>query len=58
MEFRSFPGQMNPPLPAFWFQPVLELPKPDPRYVAPLYKTSERAGNIDLKQNNYVPIIV
>uniref|UniRef100_A0A2A4JMT0 Dynein heavy chain region D6 P-loop domain-containing protein n=1 Tax=Heliothis virescens TaxID=7102 RepID=A0A2A4JMT0_HELVI len=40
----AFPGQMNPPLPVVWFQPVLTLPKPDPRYEAPLYKTSERAG--------------
>ncbi|KAJ8737205.1 hypothetical protein PYW07_000476 [Mythimna separata] len=39
-----FPGQMNPPLPVVWFRPVLALPKPDPRYEAPLYKTSERAG--------------
>ncbi|KAJ8737519.1 hypothetical protein PYW08_000114 [Mythimna loreyi] len=39
-----FPGQMNPPLPVVWFRPVLTLPKPDPRYEAPLYKTSERAG--------------
>lgn len=40
----ALPGQMNPPLPVVWFQPVLTLPKPDPRYEAPLYKTSERAG--------------
>lgn len=46
MDKRTIPGQMNPPLPAFWFQPVLELHKPDPRYVAPLYKTSERAGTV------------
>ncbi|XP_021206053.2 dynein axonemal heavy chain 6 isoform X1 [Bombyx mori] len=39
-------GQMNPPLPVVWFYPVLELPKPDPRYQAPLYKTSERAGTL------------
>uniref|UniRef100_A0A2H1VTU9 SFRICE_006427 n=1 Tax=Spodoptera frugiperda TaxID=7108 RepID=A0A2H1VTU9_SPOFR len=38
------PGQMNPPMPVVWFKPVLTLPKPDPRYEAPLYKTSERAG--------------
>lgn len=37
---------MNPCLPVVWFQPVLELPKPDPRYEAPLYKTSERAGTL------------
>lgn len=37
---------MNPPLPVVWFYPVLELPKPDPRYQAPLYKTSERAGTL------------
>ncbi|KAJ2954380.1 hypothetical protein O0L34_g2644 [Tuta absoluta] len=40
----ALPGQMNPPLPVIWFQPVMSLPKPDPRYNAPLYKTSERAG--------------
>ncbi|XP_049884905.1 dynein axonemal heavy chain 6 [Pectinophora gossypiella] len=40
----ALPGQMNPPLPVIWFRPVLELPSPDPRYNAPLYKTSERAG--------------
>ncbi|XP_022832877.1 dynein heavy chain 6, axonemal [Spodoptera litura] len=40
----AFPGQMNPPMPVVWFKPVLTLPKPDPRYEAPLYKTSERAG--------------
>lgn len=39
-----WPGQMNPPMPVVWFKPVLTLPKPDPRYEAPLYKTSERAG--------------
>ncbi|XP_072930463.1 dynein axonemal heavy chain 6 isoform X2 [Epargyreus clarus] len=42
----ALPGQMNPPLPVVWFKPVLELPKPDPRYEAPLYKTSERAGTL------------
>ncbi|XP_028179118.1 dynein heavy chain 6, axonemal [Ostrinia furnacalis] len=42
----ALPGQMNPPLPVVWFQPVLELPKPDPRYETPLYKTSERAGTL------------
>ncbi|XP_026758308.2 dynein axonemal heavy chain 6 [Galleria mellonella] len=42
----ALPGQMNPPLPVVWFKPVLELPKPDPRYDAPLYKTSERAGTL------------
>lgn len=42
----AMPGQMNPPLPVVWFKPVLELPKPDPRYEAPLYKTSERAGTL------------
>ncbi|CAB3225661.1 unnamed protein product [Arctia plantaginis] len=40
----AFPGQTNPPLPVVWFKPVLTLPKPDPRYEAPMYKTSERAG--------------
>ncbi|XP_026730807.1 dynein heavy chain 6, axonemal [Trichoplusia ni] len=40
----ALPGQMNPPLPVVWFKPVQQLPKPDPRYEAPLYKTSERAG--------------
>ncbi|XP_037299908.1 dynein heavy chain 6, axonemal isoform X2 [Manduca sexta] len=42
----ALPGQMNPPLPVVRFYPVLELPKPDPRYQAPLYKTSERAGTL------------
>ncbi|XP_050361252.1 dynein axonemal heavy chain 6 [Nymphalis io] len=42
----ALPGQMNPPLPVVWFKPVLSLPKPDPRYEAPLYKTSERAGTL------------
>ncbi|XP_053624487.1 dynein axonemal heavy chain 6 isoform X1 [Plodia interpunctella] len=42
----ALPGQMNPPLPVVWFRPVLELPKPDPRYEAPMYKTSERAGTL------------
>ncbi|XP_063373463.1 dynein axonemal heavy chain 6 [Cydia amplana] len=42
----ALPGQMNPPLPVVWFYPVLQLPKPDPRYEAPLYKTSERAGTL------------
>lgn len=39
-------GQMNPPLPVVWFKPVLSLPRPDPRYEAPLYKTAERAGTL------------
>ncbi|XP_052746778.1 dynein axonemal heavy chain 6 [Bicyclus anynana] len=42
----ALPGQMNAPLPVVWFKPVLSLPKPDPRYEAPLYKTSERAGTL------------
>ncbi|XP_045784195.1 dynein axonemal heavy chain 6 [Maniola jurtina] len=42
----ALPGQMNPPLPVVWFKPVLSLPKPDSRYEAPLYKTSERAGTL------------
>ncbi|KAI8430872.1 hypothetical protein MSG28_001005 [Choristoneura fumiferana] len=42
----ALPAQLNPPLPVIWFKPVQELPKPDPRYEAPLYKTSERAGTL------------
>ncbi|XP_047524724.1 dynein axonemal heavy chain 6 [Pieris napi] len=42
----ALPAQMNPPLPVVRFKPVLSLPKPDPRYEAPLYKTSERAGTL------------
>ncbi|XP_054012221.1 dynein axonemal heavy chain 6 [Hylaeus anthracinus] len=37
-------GEMHPPLPVFHINPVLELPKNDPRYVCPLYKTAVRAG--------------
>ncbi|CAH0716150.1 unnamed protein product, partial [Brenthis ino] len=42
----ALPGEMNSPLPVVWFKPVLSLPRPDPRYEAPLYKTSERAGTL------------
>ncbi|KAJ8983479.1 hypothetical protein NQ317_014937 [Molorchus minor] len=38
------PGEINPPLPAIWFIPKTRMPENDPRYVAPLYKTSVRAG--------------
>ncbi|GJQ70897.1 hypothetical protein Trydic_g814 [Trypoxylus dichotomus] len=38
------PGEINPPLPAVWLEPVTQLPEHDPRYVCPLYKTSVRAG--------------
>lgn len=44
INYKPVAGQMNPSLPVVWFKPVLSLPKPDPRYEAPLYKTSERAG--------------
>ncbi|XP_076248728.1 dynein heavy chain at 16F [Calliopsis andreniformis] len=37
-------GEMNPSLPTLHINPVLELPKDDPRYVCPLYKTAVRAG--------------
>lgn len=37
-------GEMNPPLPCIHVKPSLSLPAKDPRYVAPLYKTSIRAG--------------
>lgn len=35
---------MNPPLPCVQIIPTLSLPPNDPRYEAPLYKTSIRAG--------------
>lgn len=38
------PGEINPPVPAILFLPVTRMPENDPRYVAPLYKTSVRAG--------------
>ncbi|CAH1180440.1 unnamed protein product [Phaedon cochleariae] len=38
------PGEVNPPLPAIWLNPKTEMPEYDPRYEAPLYKTSIRAG--------------
>lgn len=31
-------------MPAVWFIPTTEMPEDDKRYVAPLYKTSVRAG--------------
>ena len=37
-------GEMNPPLPVVHVLPVLSLPDNDSRYIAPLYKTSIRAG--------------
>nr|XP_034190797.1 dynein heavy chain 6, axonemal [Osmia lignaria] len=37
-------GEMHPTLPVLHINPVLELPKNDPRYVSPLYKTAVRAG--------------
>lgn len=40
------PGEMNPSLPAMLFLPVTRMPENDPRYVAPLYKTSVRAGTL------------
>ncbi|KAL7297685.1 hypothetical protein TKK_0009351 [Trichogramma kaykai] len=39
-------GEMNPPLPCLHVMPVVELPDNDSRYVAPLYKTSIRAGTL------------
>ncbi|CAB0031813.1 unnamed protein product [Trichogramma brassicae] len=39
-------GEMNPPLPCLHVMPVVELPERDRRYVAPLYKTSIRAGTL------------
>ncbi|XP_049961962.1 dynein axonemal heavy chain 6-like [Schistocerca serialis cubense] len=38
------PGEMNPPLPVTLLTPVTALTYKGIRYVAPLYKTSERAG--------------
>lgn len=38
------PGEINPPLPLMWLKPTRTMPPKDPRYVAPLYKTSIRAG--------------
>ncbi|XP_057658316.1 dynein axonemal heavy chain 6 isoform X1 [Diorhabda carinulata] len=38
------PGEINPPLPLMWLKPTRKMPPDDPRYVAPLYKTSIRAG--------------
>lgn len=40
------PGEINPPLPALLLLPVTRMPENDPRYVAPLYKTSIRAGTL------------
>ncbi|XP_076377925.1 dynein heavy chain at 16F [Megalopta genalis] len=37
-------GEMHPNLPVLHINPILELPKDDPRYVCPLYKTAVRAG--------------
>ncbi|XP_076676367.1 dynein heavy chain at 16F [Andrena cerasifolii] len=37
-------GEMHPDLPVLHINPVLELPKDDPRYTCPLYKTAVRAG--------------
>lgn len=37
-------GEVNPPLPAMWLEPKTDMPANDPRYEAPLYKTSVRAG--------------
>ncbi|XP_076649863.1 dynein heavy chain at 16F [Halictus rubicundus] len=37
-------GEMHPSLPVLHINPILELPKDDPRYVCPLYKTAVRAG--------------
>lgn len=39
-----FTGEVNPPLPSVLLVPKTEMPANDPRYVAPLYKTSVRAG--------------
>lgn len=41
---KRFPGEMHPDLPVLHINPVLELPKDDPRYICPLYKTAVRAG--------------
>lgn len=38
------PGEMNPAFPAMMLIPVQTMPKKDPRYQSPLYKTSARAG--------------
>ncbi|KAJ8965675.1 hypothetical protein NQ314_003957 [Rhamnusium bicolor] len=38
------PGEINPSLPAIWLVPKTEMPENDRRYIAPLYKTSVRAG--------------
>lgn len=38
------PGEVNPPLPAMWLEPRDDMSEDDPRYPAPLYKTSVRAG--------------
>lgn len=37
-------GEVNPPLPAVRLIPTTTMPENDSRYVAPLYKTSVRAG--------------
>lgn len=42
----QFFGEMNPPFPAMMLIPVVNLPKNDTRYLAPLYKTSARAGTL------------
>ncbi|XP_017780151.1 PREDICTED: dynein heavy chain 6, axonemal [Nicrophorus vespilloides] len=40
------PGEVNPSLPALTLIPVTKMPEIDPRYIAPLYKTSARAGTL------------
>lgn len=37
---------MSPLLPAVLLTPKTQMPENDPRYVAPLYKTSVRAGTL------------
>ncbi|CAK9798189.1 Dynein axonemal heavy chain 6 [Anthophora quadrimaculata] len=54
-------GEMHPTLPAIHINPVLELPKDDPRYVSPLYKTAVRAGVLSTtghSTNFVVPVLL
>ncbi|XP_043248669.1 dynein axonemal heavy chain 6 [Colletes gigas] len=54
-------GEMHPPLPVLHINPVLELPKDDPRYICPLYKTAVRAGVLSTtghSTNFVVPVLL
>jgi len=51
-----FPSVMQDTMPIVWFKPLKDF-KPDPEdYLAPLYKTSERAGVLSTtgQSTNYI----